>query len=526
MNKPVTEELAKIRGLKMLGETEERFEQWREEWDNIVTIQLPNLEENLFDIEEMANKYRFFKAKQYVKLVDEELAAVEQQMKHMVEEVDQLIHSEEQNREDISKVKSEYDDTKKKLWMQKGTLGQAGAVLEQKMKDVQEMFGEFDSQTDDGNYFQARETVITIKNLLEEYDFLIDNIPQYLVKVEKDLPKQLDELENGLTEMEQNGYPIHHFSYRWQVSDMKRRADACLPLVEHLKLDEVKQPVDNIEKEINEIYEKLEHEVLSRNYVEKELPALKERLGQLPGLFQTLSAETETIKINYQLDETHDQQQLKIEKQIKYISNQYAVIDDALEDKKQSFTTLRKMTQDFHTELEKLENEVQDLKKNLNHLRSDERKAEEMIGDLKSSLIQGKKKLRKNNIPGVPENLIMQLDEAESLLRQASKQLNQIPISMQEVNEKIGEAKTEVYEWQKNLENIIEQAQFAELVIQYGNRYRSYHDKVNIKLLQAEDRFRSYLYEEALELALEAVEFVDPKALEKIKQQENLQTSS
>lgn len=526
MNKPVTQELAKIKGLKMLGETEERFDQWREEWDNIVTIQLPNMEENLFDIEEMANKYRFHKANQYVKLVDKELDAVEQQMKQMVEEVDQLIHSEEQNRQDIHKVKDEYDDTKKKLWMQKGTLGQAAAVLEQNMKEVQEMFELFDNQTEDGNYFQARETVLMIKKLLDEYELLIDQIPQYLVKVEKDLPKQLEELENGLTEMEQEGYPIHHFSYRWQVSDMKRRTIACLPLVEHLNLDEAKQPIENIEKEINEIYEKLEHEVLSKNYVENELPVLKKRLGEIPGLFQSLSAETETIKINYQLNETHDQQQLKIEKQIKELFNQYAVIEDALQEKKQSFTTLRKMTQDFIIELEKVEREVQDMKENLNHLRSDERKAEETIRDLKSVLIQGQKRLRKNNIPGVPENLLYQLDEAESLVRQASSHLNQIPISMPDVNENVANAKKQVDQWQKQLDNIIEQARLAEYVIQYGNRYRSYHDKVNIKLLQAEDRFRSYLYEEALEMALEAVEFVDPKALEKIKEQENLQMSS
>ncbi|WP_280769933.1 septation ring formation regulator EzrA [Salipaludibacillus daqingensis] len=525
MNKPITEELAKIKGLKMLGETEERFEQWREEWDDIVTVQLPNMEERLFDIEEMANRYRFRKAKQYVQIVDEELEAVEQQMKDMVEEVEQLIHSEEQNRQDIDKVKNEYDETKKKLWMQRGTLGQAGSALEQRLKDVQTMFMTFDSQTEDGNYFQARETLLTIKNLLDEYESLIDHIPQYLVKVEKDLPKQLEELENGLTEMEDNGYPIHHFSYKWQVSDMKRRAVASVPLVEHLRLDEAKQPVENIEQEINNIYEKLEHEVLSRNYVEKELPVLKERLDKLPDLFQALSAETETIKINYQLNEAHDKQRLKIEKQIKELSNQYSVIEDALEEKKQSFTTLRIMIQDFMGELDTVENDVRDMKENLNHLRSDERKAEEMIRDLKAILLQGQKRLRKNNIPGVPQNLVNQLDDAESLLKNASNHLKQTPISMPDVNEKVAKAKKRVEEWEKNLDNTVEQARLAELVIQYGNRYRSYHDQVNIKLLQAEDRFRSYLYEEALELGIEAVEIVDPNALEKIKEQEDFQIS-
>src|SRR5690554_2865942 len=73
MNTPVTEELSKIKGLKMQGETEERFEEWRHGWDEIVAIQLPNIEERIFDVEEFANKYRFSKAKRTAKLVNDEL---------------------------------------------------------------------------------------------------------------------------------------------------------------------------------------------------------------------------------------------------------------------------------------------------------------------------------------------------------------------------------------------------------------------------------------------------------------------
>ncbi|PYZ93771.1 septation ring formation regulator EzrA [Salipaludibacillus keqinensis] len=526
MNEPITEELSKIKGLKMLGETEERFEQWREEWDHIVTVQLPNMEEKLFDIEEFANKYRFNKAKQNIKLVDEELEAVEQQMNDMVEEVDQLVHSEEQNRQDIHIVKDEFDETKKKLWVQKGTLGQAGSVLEQKMQGLQDMFSSFEEQTEEGNYFQARETLLTIQSFLEDYDRMIDLIPQYLVKIEKDLPKQLEELENGLEEMQQNGYALHHFSFGWLTEDMKRRLKDSLPLLEHLKLDEAAQPIESIEQEINDIYEKLEHEVLSRNFVEKELPVLRERLYELPSLFQALRAETETIKLNYQLNEAHDEQQLKIEKQIKELTNQYAVIEDASEENKQSFTTLRKMTQDFVAELENVENEVQETKENLNHLRSDERKAEEAISELKTTLLQGQKNLRKHNIPGVPENIIFQLDEAEKNLYEASYKLKQIPISMNEVNHKVEKAREHVDECMLKLTKTIDQAKLAEAVIKYGNRYRRHHDQVNIKLLQAEDRFRRYLYEEALEMATDAVESVDPNAIEKIKEQENLLVSN
>ena len=55
--------MQKVKQLNMNGQTEEHFERWRNEWDEIVTGQLPDLEELLLDTEEYIDKYRFKKAK-------------------------------------------------------------------------------------------------------------------------------------------------------------------------------------------------------------------------------------------------------------------------------------------------------------------------------------------------------------------------------------------------------------------------------------------------------------------------------
>lgn len=48
----------------MTGQTEELFERWRNQWDDVVTVKLPDLEEMLFDAEEHTDRYRFKKAKE------------------------------------------------------------------------------------------------------------------------------------------------------------------------------------------------------------------------------------------------------------------------------------------------------------------------------------------------------------------------------------------------------------------------------------------------------------------------------
>lgn len=525
MNRPVTEELSKIKGLKMSGETEDRFEQWRSEWDDIVTIQLPDMEEKLFDIEEHANKYRFNKARKIIAFVDQELINLEKHIEQMISEVDQLIHSEEENRENIHKVKDLYDETKKKLWVQKGTLGNASQMIERKLKDMQEEFALFDAHMEDGNYFQAKELLHHLDTSLKQEIDTMDELPHYLVLIEKDLPKQIEELEHGFKEMEADGYNLDHFSFSWQVNEMKKRLSALLPLVENLKLSEVKEPLEAIQKELDEIYEKLEHEVLSRNVVENELTELQEKVDRLPLQFQELRTDTETVKLNYRISEDEDKKQMKMEKQLKDLLSQFSVIKDAAQENKQSFTSLRKMTQQLSEDIESFNSDLKEAKEGLNDMRSDERKASEMINELRSELVEAQKRLQKSNLPGVPDTLIMNMDDAEKSLVKASDKLNEVPLSLEEVIMKVDDARSYVHQCIEKLNKTMEEANLAEQVIQFGNRYRSQNDELNIKLLQAEDKFRHYYYDEALEIAVQAIEPVEPDVLNKVTKESHFQVT-
>ncbi|MDG5787015.1 septation ring formation regulator EzrA [Evansella sp. AB-P1] len=516
LNEPVTDELSRIKSLKMLGETEERFDQWRNSWDEIVTIQLPDIEEKLFDIEELANKYRFNKCKRLIKFVDEEFSNIKEHLQEMLEEIDQLVHSEEQNRQDIHEVKNFYHEVKKLLWAHRGTLGGTGITLDKQMKEVQELFNTFEIKTEEGNYLQARETLLQARNQLESLNELIQQVPQFLVQIEKEIPRQIEDLEKGLSELEEEGYSLEHFTFKFQIKDMKRRLFAILPLVENLKLEEVGEPIEIIQKEIDEIYEKLEYEVISKQIVLKEIPEIQERLGNLPFQFKKLRDDTETVKLSYRLSEEDDRKQLKMEKKLKDLSNQFSVILDAIEENKQTYTALRGIIQDFKASIEELEKEMQDVNDRLNHLRKDERTAAETISELRNKLIFGHKKLKKSNLPGVPESLLIELDEAEKNIYQASDKLNEIPLSMDEVLAKVDDATHHVERCVEKLLTILEEAALAESVIQYGNRYRRQYDNINISLLQAEDYFRNYQYKDALEIAVQAIEPVDPDVLEKV----------
>lgn len=95
MNRPVLEELAKVKQLNMIGQTEELFERWRKEWDDIVTAELPEIEELLFDTESYIDKYNFPKAKKTQDIIRMKMESVDKRIDTLLEELNNLVGSEE-----------------------------------------------------------------------------------------------------------------------------------------------------------------------------------------------------------------------------------------------------------------------------------------------------------------------------------------------------------------------------------------------------------------------------------------------
>ncbi|MFC4737566.1 septation ring formation regulator EzrA [Bacillus daqingensis] len=516
MNRPVTEELSKMKGLKLSGETEERFNEWRREWDEIVTVQLPDIEEKLFDIEEAANRYRFGRARQLIGVVEEALSAIEAHINDLIHEVHELVHSEEQNRHDIQRVEEYYQETKKKLWVHRGSLGTAAERIDSELEAAHGNFSVFHVQTEEGNYFQARETLQGVREALDRINKLIDELPALQLKVKRDVPAQLRELGDGIAEMKEQGYPVELLDLEPLQKDLEAKCANAEEALEELDVASSSLLLDEVEQDLQHIYGKLEEEAVARQDAETALPETAAKLEQAGQLIEAMKEELETVRLSYQLSEKEEAELAASEKKWKELVSAFRVLEASKEERNQSFSAIQVRLKELDADIAEVEAALEDMKVNLGHLREDELKAVETVAEKRRYLRGIKRRVDRCSLPRVPDLTKNQLLEAEKQLSQAEAQLEEAPLVMEDVRRAVSEAASEIDKAAAMVDKMVADGELAERVIQYGNRYRTKHDEVQILLLQAEDRFRQGHYEEAVELSVKGVEKVDKQVLDKV----------
>ncbi|UOE93457.1 septation ring formation regulator EzrA [Alkalihalobacillus sp. LMS39] len=515
LNKPVTEEISKVKGLIMSGETEEKFEQWRNDWDHVVGNVLPDIEEGLFDAEEHANKYRFKKAKVILQQLRQDLTDIETQLELMMEDIQLLITSEEQNRSEISDTKEQFIDVKRYFTIHRSSFGQATDILQERVEKLEESLEAFDEATKQGNYINARQILQDTKVELEFVHKMLVEIPKYLEELTQTIPTDIEEVRNGIIEMEQSGYPLGEFSFEAQVEELTEKCQEQLVKIQQLQLEEITKEVEEINTTIESIYEKMEAEVQAKQQVETKLTTIGQLVLETKEKLTIHDEELAVVKQSYRIEAEEAKTHAQLSERLGNVMTSIETVDETVEQK--PFSVLLQQLMETEQQLLQLNGSIDESQLHLTTLRKDELKAKQALKELKHKILEGKRVIQKSNVPGLPLQLLEELQTSEKNLYAALLKVEEIPIEMHVVNVKVAEVTEQISHLDEMVKETINNAYLAERIIQYGNRYRSKSEAFEQQLAEAEDAFRSYYYEEAIEIAKEAIMQYEPNVMDKVQ---------
>lgn len=516
-NKPILEELTKVKQLNLNGQTEEMFERWRNVWTEIMDVHIPKIDASLYDAEEAINRFRFNKASKLEQDTEVKIDNVDQEMNTILVELEELIGSEEKNRSEIDLIQEKYLRARKNLLAHQQTYGAAGEPLEKKLESFIPLFDEYEKLTDEGNYLKAREIVINLSSEGEEAFLLVDDIPPLLVEVQTKIPSHVAELRQGKVEMEENSYYLGHLELTLQLDEIEEELAAIKENIANLEIVQSKIAVEKIKDRIDSFYEMLEKEVEAKHYVDEYCIETERHLEVVARDTQEMEEESRYVQHSYKISENEAAIPKSCMDKMEQLAKRFELLVSRLKEDQSAYSSLQEELVHIREDLSIVDSTQIDFMTALKSLRIDENNARATVEQLKRKLQETDRLLHKANIPGIPEDMDVRLEEAEEQLFVTIQTLREIPLNIKLVDNYLEQAEKSVNEGYEKAIELVENVLLIERIIQYGNRYRKSDLQLDAKLEEAEESFRQLRYTKALEEAATAVENFEPGSMKQIE---------
>jgi septation ring formation regulator len=518
MGRNVAQELSQIKNLNLSGETQEKFEAWKERWDYIVSKELADIEDYLLEAEDAADHFRTGKGKKVLKEAEEKLHTIEASIENILKELQELLESEEESRTEVETVEPKLKELQRTISQNRYQYREADEYFDDRLDELDKEVKQFHQETEAGNYMKAKQIISQLKEELAELEEKIHAFPAIYKKAKHDLSSQLEQLLAGIQEMKDEGYYIDHLQFENEIRTYQDQISSVMKTLEDGNLKEGNQVLEEMEERISEMYDLLEQEAMAKSYLEQYVPSYQEAVTSLYTAFTETKAEVEELKKAYYLEDAELEKFLAVDKKAQALQEELQEVLDNLETNGLAHSELRRRVESSMEQMEELKEKHAAFKESIQTLRKDELLAKDKLQEMHQEILALHRRLRKSNIPGVPTFIWTSLEETQHKNKKVLEALEQHPLDTGAVHRSVSEADHALGQTKEKIEVMLDQAYLTERVIQYANRYRSRNALLAAELAEAERLFRSYEYELALEKAAKAIEQVDPGALKRIEE--------
>ncbi|GEP84323.1 septation ring formation regulator EzrA [Staphylococcus piscifermentans] len=509
--------LKELDDLNLKGETQQEHDRLKRESLNNFNENLSPVEEKIHNAEENFDKFKFSVAQTELDDANALMDRYELQHSKLSEEVDNILALHKDSDRLYEESKNNYREMKRDVLANRHQFGEAAAPLEKEIESFEPELIKYTELKEHGDYRQAHEHIATLNEDMNYLKKDMEEIPDLIREAQKELPGQFQDLKYGCRDLKVEGYDLDHVKIDSTLQTLKTELSFVEPMISRLELEEANNKLININEQLDEMYDLIEHEVKAKNQVDETKEVITSDLFKAKEMNYTLQTEIEYVRENYYINETDIQNVRQFENEIQ---NLIAVYDDILKEMAKS-TVRYSEVQDNLAYIEEhvqVINEKQEkLQNHLIQLREDEAEAEDNILRVQSKKEEIYRRLLASNLTSVPERFIIMKNEIDHEVREINSQFSERPINVKHLKDKVTKVVLHMNNFENEATDVLVNAVLAEKLIQYGNRYRKDDSSIDKSLNEAERLFKNNRYKRAIEIAEQALDSVDPGISQRIE---------
>lgn len=513
---PIVPELSKIESYLNNEKLETMYNNWKERLDVIRSNQIPKITDMLLEADYSLSKMDYKSVIYKIAKLEMEIYKVKTNSDFLLNEIKEITSSEERNRAIITKLKGTYRELYKKYSGSKDAYGEFCKPIELQFENIAKKFEEFELVMEKNEYTEVTSIIKAIDEMLKHMSIVVEEVPNIYLMATNILPKKINEAKEEYQRLINQGFPLDYLNIEYNISEANKKISDILDRCKVLNLEDSLFELKILSDYFDSVFTDYEKEKVDKGSYEEVDKAFKTKLKKLNKLIEEIFNQIDEIKKVYNLSNDDVQTLYDVRDELENLNGDYKVLIDHTGNNTFAYSKLTKEIEGLSLKLSDIEQRVDIILDSIGSMKEDEIRARQQLEEIKIILKESKSKIREYNLPIIPQNYFVELNDAQVAIKEIVKELDKKPITIDVLNTRVDTARDLVLKLFNTTKEMMKTAMFAEMAIVYGNRYRTTASELDKYLTYAERLFYKGEYKKSLEISINSLNKVEKGIYDKL----------
>lgn len=510
-NLPVNDEIEDVKSLHLIGQSQVAFREWNQKWIDLSLNSFADIENQIFETEGYNQSFRFLKAKTAIENIDSQINLVSEDISQIRQALADLKDQEAKNSGRVHHALDLFDNLQQTLSENEESYGSTLPELKKQFKHIESEFSEFVTLNTSGDPLEASAILDKTEEHMIALSQIMDRLPALMEKLVTAMPEQLDDLNSGYRKLLEENYQFPEEDIEVRLQNIKLSIKDNLLTVSEFDLDRADAENENIQDEIDSLYEVFTTEIQSRQDLIKLSKVLPDYLVHLASSQDKLNEEVERLREAYYLAENKLNQIKQLAGSLEELKTEVSHQIENIDQPEQAYSEILESFKSAQLKLSDIEEDQISLAEYLNSQEEHEVNARHKANQFINKLHTIKRYMEKRNLPGIPQSFVDLFFETSHKVEAFLEGFEAQRIDMETVNRQLEMTTTAMEDLEEATYQIVQNASLTEQLLQYSNRYRSQDPDIQEAFTESLTAFEQYFdYESSFKIISEILERVEP----------------
>ena len=510
-NLPVNDEVEAVKNMHLIGQSQVTFREWNQKWVDLSLNSFADIENNLFEAEGYNNSFRFFKASHQIDQIESQITLIEEDIAAIRNALADLEKQESKNSGRVLHTLDLFEELQHRVADHSEEYGQGLSEIEKQLENIQSEFSQFVTLNSSGDPVEAAVILDNAENHILALTHIVDRIPAIAATLSKELPDQLEDLEDGYRKLLDANYHFVETDIEARFHLLYEAFKKNQENIRQLELDNAEYENGQAQEEINALYDIFTREIAAQKVVENLLATLPTYLQHMKENNTLLGEDIARLSKTYLLPETAASHVRRIQTELESFEAAIVEVTSNQEEPTQAYSVLEENLEDLQTQLKDIEDEQISVSERLTQIEKDDINARQKANVYVNRLHTIKRYMEKRNLPGIPQTFLKLFFTASNNTEDLMVELEQKMINIESITRVLEIATNDMEALETETYNIVQYATLTEQLLQYSNRYRSFDERIQEAFNEALDIFeKEFDYHASFDKISQALEVAEP----------------